>query len=217
VVTIYCIIIGFDGNELNVLMGRADREATFSLTDGFIGGQENADDAARRIVFEFTGLRGIYIEQLHTFSKVDSATSELHISIAHLVLVNCSDVNVDKKRRMETTWHPLVQLPSLEKEQLEIVRLARRRLQQRTNVYPIISRLLPYRFTMPQLRRLYEAIFQIQLDKRNFYKKMVSLGVLRRQNEKEKSSSRKGSFYYVTIAGTHHVDYSNLSSLYNTF
>jgi hypothetical protein len=78
-----------------------------------------------------------------------------------------------------------------------MVMKAKELLRQKVSSHPIGFELLPQKFTLPQLQNLYEAIYETPLDKRNFTKKMLSLGILNKLNEKEKESSRKGAFYYV--------------------
>jgi hypothetical protein len=78
-----------------------------------------------------------------------------------------------------------------------MVQTAKQRLQQKVSNHPIGFELLPEKFTLPQLQNLYEAIYESPIDKRNFTRKILSLGILNRLDEKNKESSRKGAFYYI--------------------
>ena len=78
-----------------------------------------------------------------------------------------------------------------------MVTLAKERLRQKVTNHPIGFELLPEKFTLPSLQNLYEAIYEEPLDKRNFTRKILSLGILNKLDEKEKESSRKGAFYYI--------------------
>jgi hypothetical protein len=78
-----------------------------------------------------------------------------------------------------------------------MIKLAKERLQQKVSNHPVGFELLPHKFTLQQLQALYEAIFERSFDKRNFTRKILSLGILQRLEEKEKASSKKGAFYYV--------------------
>jgi hypothetical protein len=78
-----------------------------------------------------------------------------------------------------------------------MVQKAKERLQQKASAYPIGFELLPSKFTLPQLQNLYESIYEMPLDRRNFTRKILSLGILKKLKEKEKESSRKGAFYFV--------------------
>jgi 8-oxo-dGTP diphosphatase len=196
-----------------VLACRNQLTLGWQLPSGYLGTLENADEAAERVVRQFTGMKGVQVRQLHTFSEVDPTSSSLHVSISYLVLANCADFIVGRKPHGETRWLTFAQLVEFDSREVAMVTNARSLLRRETNVYPIISGLLEYRFTLTQLKSLYEAIFETQFDKRNFYKKMMSLKILVRQHEKEKVSSKKGAFYYVLVKKSKSQATSSLSAL----
>jgi 8-oxo-dGTP diphosphatase len=94
-------------------------------------------------------------------------------------------------------WFELNKIPNLIFDHKQMVALARERLQQKVSNHPIGFELLPDKFTLPQLQNLYEAVYETALDKRNFTRKILSLGILNKLREKEKESSKKGAFYYT--------------------
>jgi 8-oxo-dGTP diphosphatase len=199
-VAVDCIIFGFDGSQLKALLikrGIEPEKGKWSLMGGFVGKNENADEAAIRVLYQLTGMSDIYMEQLYTFSDVARDSAGRVISIAYFALINISDYSEQLQLQHEAKWFPLNKIPSLIFDHKKMVAKAKELLRQKVASHPIGFELLPPKFTLPQLQSLYEAIYETPLDKRNFTKKMLSLGILNKLNEKEKESSRKGAFYYT--------------------
>lgn len=199
-VAVDCIIFGFDGSQLKALLikrGFEPEVGKWSLMGGFVEKDENADQAAARVLYELTGMREIYMEQLHTFSDVDRDSAGRVISIAYFALINIEDYSKQMQREHEARWFLINRMPHLIFDHRKMVLKARERLREKVVAHPVGFELLPTKFTLPQLQSLYEAIYDTPLDKRNFTKKILSLGVLNKLDEKEKLSSRKGAYFYV--------------------
>jgi ADP-ribose pyrophosphatase YjhB (NUDIX family) len=199
-VAVDCIIFGFDGNVLKALLikrGFQPEKGKWSLMGGFINKDESADEAAARILYQLTGMNNVYMEQLYTFSDTDRDAAGRVISIAYFALINIRDYSEQLQLEHEAKWFPLNKIPPLIFDHRKMVLKAKDMLQHKVANHPIGFELLPQKFTLPQLQSLYEAIYETPLDKRNFSKKILSLGILNKLNEKEKESSRKGAFYYV--------------------
>lgn len=199
-VAVDCIIFGFDGVQLQALLikrGFEPKKGKWSLMGGFVDKHESTDEAAIRVLSQLTGMTNIYMEQLYCFSKVNRDDAGRVISIAYFALINIEDYNAQLQQEHEARWFALDKIPVLIFDHKAMVALAKERLQQKASHHPIGFELLPSKFTLPQLKNLYEAIFEEQLDKRNFTRKILSLGILNKLKEKEKASSRKGAFYYV--------------------
>lgn len=199
-VAVDCIIFGFDKKELKALLIKRDfdpEKGKWSLMGGFIDKNESADEAAQRVLKQLTGLTNIYMEQLYCFSDVKRDTAGRVISIAYFALINIADYNDKIEKDHEAQWFSLTKMKELIFDHNRMVTTAKERLQQKVSHYPIGFELLPLKFTLPQLQDLYEAIYEKPLDKRNFTRKILSLGILNKLEEKEKGSSRKGAFYYV--------------------
>jgi 8-oxo-dGTP diphosphatase len=199
-VAVDCIIFGFDGTQLKALLikrGFEPEKGKWSLMGGFVGKNESAEEAAERVLYQLTGMKDIYMEQLYTFSEVDRDTAGRVISIAYFALINIADYSEQLQLEHEARWFPLSKIPPLIFDHKKMVLKAKAQLRQKVANHPVGFELLPTKFTLPQLQSLYEAIYETPLDKRNFTKKMLSLGILNKLNEKEKESSRKGAFYYV--------------------
>jgi 8-oxo-dGTP diphosphatase len=203
-VAVDCIIFGFDGSQLKALLikrGFEPEKGKWSLMGGFVGKNESTDDAAARVLSVLTGLENVYMEQLHCFSDVNRDPAGRVISVAYFALINIAEYSEQLQHDHEARWFSLNKVPQLIFDHKEMVTMAKERLQNKVSNHPIGFELLPMKFTLPQLQNLYEAIYESQLDKRNFTRKILSLGILNKLTEKEKESSRKGAFYYVFDKG----------------
>lgn len=199
-VAVDCIIFGFDGQQLKALLIKRDFEpeqGRWSLMGGFVNRNESVDEAAIRVLEQLTGLKDIFMEQLFCFGDVDRDTAGRVVSVAYYALINIEDYNLTLGHEHEAQWFEMSALPDLIFDHDTMMQQALQRLRQKVATHPIGFNLLPPKFTLPQLQALYEAIFGYAMDKRNFSKKVLSLGILCKLNEKEKTSSKKGAFYYV--------------------
>jgi 8-oxo-dGTP diphosphatase len=199
-VAVDCIIFGFDGRQLQGLFikrGFEPEKAKWSLMGGFVNKDENVDAAASRVLNQLTGLSNIYMEQLYCFGDVGRDTAGRVVSVAYFALINIAEYSEQLQHDHEARWFSLSRMPSLIFDHKQMVMKAKERLQQKVANHPIGFELLPEKFTLPQLQNLYEAIYEGPIDKRNFTRKILSLSILNKLNEKEKETSRKGAFYYV--------------------
>jgi len=195
-----CIIFGFDGQQLQGLFIKRGFEpelGKWSLMGGFVNANESVDNAAVRVLNQLTGLSNIYMEQLYCFGDVKRDAAGRVVSIAYFALINIANYSEQLQQNHEARWFDLQRIPSLIFDHSHMVLKAKERLQQKVANHPIGFELLPEKFTLPQLQALYEAINEGPIDKRNFTRKVLSLGILNKLEEKEKESSRKGAFYYV--------------------
>lgn len=196
-----CIIFGFDpeSEELQLLLVKRDLEpekGKWSLMGGFLRNDENIDQAASRVLHTLTGLENVYLDQLRVFSDVDRDPVERTISVAYFALINIKEHNDELIKKYSAKWFEISKMPKLIFDHDKMVEHAISQLRYLATVKPVGFELLPEKFTMRQLQRLYEGIFNEELDKRNFIKKIKSLNVLEQLDEKDKNSSRKGSFLY---------------------
>jgi ADP-ribose pyrophosphatase YjhB (NUDIX family) len=194
-----CIIFGFDGTTLKLLLihrGFEPEIGKWSLIGGFITKEENAEQAAERILKKSTGLEGVYLEQLQTFSDPTRDPVERTISIAYFALIDIHQYEKQITDEYHAEWVPLAKIPKLIFDHRQMVDMAKDRLKYKAALHPILFELLPAKFTLPQLQNLYEGIYGTQLDKRNFSRKILSTGLLIKQKDKEKQNSKKGAYYY---------------------
>ena len=198
-VAVDSIIFGFDQGELKLLIHKRQFEPAkgeWSLFGGFVQRDESLDKAASRILFEHTGLNNIYMEELQSYGEVDRDPAGRVISVAYFALIPAGEFTEAGFSKSGATWVSLKELPPLIMDHNMMVEKGLRRLKRRAATQPIGFELLPGEFTMPQLQALYEAIYQTELDKRNFRKKILALDLLIKLDIKDKSSSRKGAYLY---------------------
>ncbi len=197
-VTTDCVIFGYDGTKLNVLLierGIEPFKGRWAFPGGFIKMDETALMGAKRELLEETGLKDAYIRQFHTFSDVDRDPRERVITIAYYALVRISEVKGgDDAARAK--WFPLDQIPSLAFDHDMILRRATAELRKQIHFEPIGFELMPEKFTMTQLQHLYEAILDVKFDRRNFCNKMLKLGILTELDEKLTLVNKKVAFLY---------------------
>jgi len=194
-----CIIFGFDNEDLKILLIKRDFEpekGKWSLIGGFLKQNETLDDAAERILFRLTGVQDIYMEQFYAFSEVDRDPVERTVSVSYYALINIETHNKELIENYNAQWFSVAKAPKLIFDHNEMLTKAIRRLQRRTSIKPVGFELLPEKFTMLQLQKLYEVILDKKLDKRNFINKINSLDILIKLKEKDMTSSTKGSFLY---------------------
>ena len=179
-VTTDCVIFGFDGERLQVLLierGIEPYKGKWAFPGGFLKMDETAEEGARRELKEETGLDGAYMEQFHTFSAPERDPRERVITIAYYALVKIQEVKGGDDAA-SARWFPLDDIPSLAFDHDYILRMATQRLREQIHFQPIGFELLPEKFTLKELQLLYEAILGINFDRRNFSKKMMHLEIL---------------------------------------
>lgn len=195
-----CVIFGFAEDQLKLLLYKRDFEpekGKWSLLGGFLRNEETLDDAAYRVLARITGLRNIFMEQLAAFSKLDRDPAARVISVAYYSLININDYDEVLLKQYGAEWFAINELPPLIFDHEEIVDKALRRLKRKAKTQPIGFELLPENFTITQLRFLYEAIYQRELEPANFRRKFISMDLLDRLPIKDMNSSKKGAFLYA--------------------
>lgn len=192
-VTMDCVIFGYDGKDLKVLLierGIPPFKGMWAFPGGYLQMDETALEGAKRELMEETGLETAYIEQFHTFSAVERDPRGRVITIAHLALVRISDVKGgDDAARAQ--WFSLSDVPQLAFDHDMILREALKHLREKIHFEPIGFELLPEKFTMPQLQNLYESILDIHFDRRNFSSKMLHLGILEDTEDRPANASNR--------------------------
>lgn len=198
-VSVDCVIFGFDGQDIKLLLihrGFEPEKGKWSLMGGFVQKNEGLDDAASRVLKQLTGLVGVYMEQLHAFGDPKRDPVERTISIVYFALIDIDQYEKQISDHYKPEWFYLKDLPHLIFDHAEMVETAHERLRYKAALHPILFELLSEKFTIPNLMTLYKAVYEKEFDKRNFVRKLASTGILIRQKEKERHTSKKGAFYY---------------------
>ena len=197
-VAVDCIIFGFDQNDLKLLLTKRSFEpekGKWSLIGGFVHDDESLDDATKRVLYKLTGLKNIFMDEVKVFSEVDRDPMERTISVVYYALIKINK-NLKLSRDYGAQWFSVDDLPVLIFDHNNMVDAAHEKLRWMARHQPIGFELLPKKFSIPQLRRLYEAIYDKELDKRNFSRKIIAMSILEKLSEKDKSTSKKGAYLY---------------------
>ena len=200
-VAVDCIIFGYDilEKEINLLLFKRIVEPAkgrWSLAGGFVEPDESLDDAASRILRKLTGLESVYMKQSFAYGETKRDPGDRVISIAYFALITIRDINKELAEKNGVSWRSLSKLPELIFDHPVMVKRALYELQNQIKIRPVGFELLPEKFTLVQLQDLYAAIYQRNVDKRNFRKKILSMGILEKLDEKERETSKKGAYYY---------------------
>lgn len=184
-VTTDCVVFGFDGKRLNILLierGGEPFKGCWAFPGGFMNIDETAEQGAMRELCEETGLKLEYLKQFGTFTAVNRDPRERVITIAYYALAKKSDVKGGDDAA-KAQWFPIEDVPPLAFDHDYILRKATEQLKKDIHFEPIGFGLLDEQFTMPELQRLYESILGVHFDRRNFYKKMLQTGILEESEE----------------------------------
>jgi 8-oxo-dGTP diphosphatase len=198
-VAVDSVVFGYEAGELKLLLYPRAFEPVkgeWSLMGGFVQENESADEAANRVLIQTTGLDNIYLEQVFSFSDPIREPFERVISIAYFALIRIDRFRKNRLDKSGAQWWPVNELPSLIFDHKEMITQGLKKLQQKAGSSLVGSELLPQKFTLLQLRNLYEAIYQRSFDPGNFRKKMLSLNVLEKLDQKNSTDSKKGAYYY---------------------
>lgn len=199
-VAVDCIIFGFDGEKLKLLLiqrGFEPEKNKWSLMGGFVGTDESPEEAAERVLKQLTGLEDIYMEQTQVYGEVQRDPIERTISIAYYAFIDIHKYEKQISDDYHAEWFEINEVPQLIFDHNLMVVGAQEKLRYKAALHPILFELLPEKFTIPQIQTLYERVYDTELDKRNFSRKLLSTGLLIRQEEKDKINSKKGAFYYM--------------------
>jgi 8-oxo-dGTP diphosphatase len=216
-ISVDCVIFGFHSNELKVLLLKARYAGKWALPGGFILTNEHMDEAAKRILKERTGLDEIYLQQFHVFSDPQRSTKKINqqflknveitiekswmferfITVGYSALVDFTKVTpVPDNISDACEWFGINSIPEMILDHRHIFEEALQYLRMQLNFHPVGFNLLPQKFTMPELQKLYETILEKKLDRRNFQRKIIATGILKKLNETKKGVAHKAPFYY---------------------
>lgn len=194
-----CVVFGLDV-DLRVLLIERDLppfQGRWALPGGFVRMDETIDEAARRELVEETGVSRLFLEQLYTFGDLERDPRERVVSVAYYALVKLSDHRVKAATdARDARWFSVSDLPPLAFDHDEILKVALERLRGKVVYQPIGFELLPPKFTLSSLQRMYEVILEKELDKRNFRKKVLATGLLEELEEVEQGVAHRAARLY---------------------
>ena len=198
-VSVDCIVFGFDEGELRVLMGKRRMDpgrGQWSLYGGFVGANESVNDAARRVLYALTGLKDLYMKQVGAYGDVDRDPGARVISISYYSMINVADYDQAQQQEHDVAWVNIEQLPEMYSDHRKMVLKARRVMQEKISHEPIGFNLLPELFTLSQLQQVYEAVNGEEVDKRNFRKRIKEMDFIEKTDQIDKLTSKRGAYLY---------------------
>jgi len=200
VLSIDCLIFGFEGSRLHVLLvkhAEGKIKGQWALPGGFVRYDEDIDAAAYRILRDLTGVDNLFLEQLQAFGKQDRYPSKRVITIAYFALTKPENFKlIPGFTASDVRWTDANQVVHLPFDHKEILECGLQHLRQRVRYEPIGFNLLPEKFTLHQLQELYEAILNVRLDKPNFRRKIMKMNLLIPCEEKQVGVSHRAARLY---------------------
>ncbi len=198
--TVDCIIFGFDGQNLKVMLIQRKSEPfakMWALPGAFIDEAESLESCAERVLMKECNISGVYLEQLFTFGNPARDPRERVISVAYMGLVKTADFElIAGNDELQIEWRDVKEIPDLAFDHQQILQTAIDRIRGKIRYQPIGFELMNPKFTLPQLQQLYEAILGQSLDRRNFRKKLLTMQILKQLPEKQQNVAHKAAFYY---------------------
>jgi 8-oxo-dGTP diphosphatase len=197
-VTADIVVFTFEGSALKVLLVRrkgSPHKGRMALPGGFVGENEPLERAALRELKEETGLRNVSVEQLCSFGDPRRDPRGRVLTVAFLAMVPSGQSLKAGSDASSAAWCPVDKLPALAFDHCRIVECALQRLRNKLDYTTAGFQLLPRKFTLPELQRLYETVLDRKLDKRNFRKKMDLLGILKPLREWRRTGRKSARLY----------------------
>jgi len=200
-VTVDCVVFGLDRNQILKVMLIKRKIPPFqnqwALPGGFVHLDESLEDAALRELQEETGIKEIFLEQLYTFGNVNRDPRERVITVAYYALINLTEQKIKATTDAKLAqWFSLNDIPKLAFDHDQILNVALKRLQGKLRYEPIGFELLPKKFTLSQLQKLYENVLRQDLDKRNFRRKILKMELLIPLKEKQIGVAHRAAQLY---------------------
>jgi 8-oxo-dGTP diphosphatase len=183
-----CVIFGYTNKDLYVATIKCDMppyEGMPSLVGDLLHANEDLDSAAKRIVEERTGLKNVYLEQVKTFSKLGRHPLGRVITVAYYSLLKIDDYNQITSHESPLVWKKVSGVKKMAFDHFEILTECLAQLQSHMKEQPVGFNLLPKKFTLAQIQELYEVVLKVELDKRNFRRKLLALDILKDLEETE--------------------------------
>lgn len=198
-ISVDCVIFGYDGKNLNVLVLESDMEpynGQWSLIGDLVSVDEDLDQAALRILKERVGFTDVYLEQVKTFGSVKRHPLGRVITVSYYSLISMSDHIPSGILPLPAKWVNVYDIKKMAFDHQEILHASLERLRKRVRNNPVGFNLLPANFTLSQLQNLYEAILNRSLDKRNFRKKITAMDFLTNCNKNQQEVAHRPARLY---------------------
>lgn len=199
-ISVDSIVFGYTEGELKVALIERKKDpfiGMWAIPGGFMEGNETIEETALRELKEETGIEDIYLEQFHVFNNPDRDPRGRSIIIALFALINSDQCHlIASEDAAKAKWWPAYKIPPLAFDHDEIYAKALEALRNALRTRPLAFELLPKEFTLANLKDLYEQIFGIKFDKRNFYRKIAKMDFIRTSGNKTKGGRRRPALLY---------------------
>lgn len=199
-ISVDCVIFGYEKSTLEVLLIKraiAPSKGMWALPGGFVKKGERTEEAAQRVLAQTTGVTDTYLDEIGVFDELDRFPLWRVFTVAHVALISPEHYALTAgSDTIEVQWFHLDQLPKLPFDHQTIIGVALQKLRRRVRSQPIGFEILPEKFTLPQLQKLYEVILGEHLDKRNFRKKILAMHFIKKLKEKDTKGGRRPAFFY---------------------
>ncbi len=196
-----CILFGFDGQEIKILLierGVAPYKSYWALPGDLVYPNEDLNAAAQRVLENLTGIRDVFMQQIKTFGKTDRHPLGRVITVAFIALIRVEHYETRASSWADNVrWFTLPEVGELAFDHNEILNKGVEKLKSRVRREPLGFELLPINFTLNQLQKLYEAILDRPIDKRNFRKKILAMNFLVKLDEKQTKNTRRPACLYT--------------------
>lgn len=193
--TVDNVIFGFDEGDLKILLIKRGEEPfsdEWALPGHFVYPSEDLETAAVRVLEELTGLRNVFLEQVHTFGEANRHPFGRVITVAYFSLIKIADYKLQPAGiAKKAKWVPISDVINLPFDHTEILEACFEMLKRLVRTRPVGFELLPPKFTLTELQHLYESILEVSLDKRNFRKKILSMNLLIDLNESQEGVAHR--------------------------
>ncbi|MFC1464263.1 MAG: NUDIX domain-containing protein [Candidatus Brachytrichaceae bacterium NZ_4S206] len=197
-VTVDIVIFTLRDGDLQVLLVKRKTppfEGRWAIPGGFVQHDESLEDAAARVLFDEAGVRGVHIEQLYTFGRVDRDPRGRMVTVAYFALVPAPLALHAGNSTSDAQWKSVYDLPEMAFDHAEIVNYALKRLRYKLEYTAVGFQLLPKTFTLSQLQKAYETVLGERLDKRNFRRRILQAQVIEETGEMQSGEGRPAKLY----------------------
>lgn len=194
-----CSIFTVIDGDLHVLLIKMKEklENMWALPGGLVDNSESTDQSAKRVLKQQTGVSDVYLEQLYTFSDIDRDSFGRVVSVAYFALIPSESVSLQTNPKYaDIRWWNIKELPKLAYDHEKIAKYGQKRIQSKISYTNAIWSLLPEEFTLSQLQKMYEAILEKELDKRNFRKKILGLEIIKETGNKALIGAHRPAMLY---------------------
>ncbi len=200
-VAVVLVIFTIERGTLSVLLiERAAEPAAgqWALPGGALAKGESLDEAAARKLSEETGVSDVFLEQLYSFDHLAESATE--VAVAYFALVDIARARLRADLEWRPAWHALRALPELAFSNERVVAYAEERLRNKLEYTNVVYSLLPSKFTLTDMQRVYEGILGESIDKRNFRKRVIGLGIVRETGEVRKFGAHRPAMLYEFVS-----------------